>query len=119
MAGCFTVGLNLRCPVGRRQPGPQWMLRGDHHAGHTVERVGTGGVDPQHIVRGLLGKAGCGPVLLPDCEASGVIAGGGQKEVDLRPGAAADPVPLKLFDACRPVEAVEFPLQPVSIGGNP
>ena len=46
--------------LGRGEPLDQRMLRRDHHVGGAEERVGPGGVDPQHVVAGLLGKAGRG-----------------------------------------------------------
>ena len=40
-------------------------------------------------------------------------------KINFRPRASADPVALQFLDAGRPVEAVEFSLQPIGVGGDP
>ena len=101
------------------------MLRRDHHVGGAEERVGPGGVDPQHLVARFPrpSRQSCGrPANLRIPSATACRLSSRQRadeEIDLRPGAPADPIPLQELDALGPVEPVEVFFQPVGIGGDP
>jgi len=95
------------------------MLGCDHHIRDAVERVGPCRVDPQHVIARLLGEATRRPCLLPDFERPSGRSGRRYVKIDLRAGAAADPVALQLLDARGPVEPFELLLEPIGIGSDP
>ena len=102
----------------RRQPVEQRVLWRDDHEGHAVERVGAGGVDAEHVVGGTLREAGFGTQLLPMLADRITPISRRDEEIDLGTGAAADPVALEFLDARGPVEALEFAVEPVGVGGD-
>ena len=48
----LAIGLHRVGLLGRGEPLDERMLRRDHHVGGAEERVGPGGVDPQHVASG-------------------------------------------------------------------
>ena len=103
----------------RRERVEQRMLRCDDHEGHAVERVGAGRVDAEHIIGRPLGQAGFGTQRFPLLVGRITTVSSRDEEIDLGAGAPADPVALELLDARGPVEALEFAVEPVSVGGDP
>ena len=105
------------------EPLDKRMLRRDHHVRGAEERVGPGSVNPQHLLVRLPRPAGNLPIDQPALvfllrRTAVLVEERADKEIDLRPRAAADPVPLQELDALGPVELVEVFFQPVGIGGN-
>ena len=110
--------------LGHGQPLDIRMLRGDHHVGGAEKRVGPGGVNPQHLFVRLPRPAAVAAIGQPAFvfllrRLAIFVQQRADEEIDLRPGAPPDPIPLQELDAFGPVERVEFLFQPVGIGGDP
>ena len=105
----------IRCDIGSlvrgREPVDQRMLGRQHHVGCAEERVGPGREDADHVGAGVLG---------PDARAPAGLrpVAGVDREIDLGPLAAADPVALHVLDRARPVDVFEVVEQPLGVGGD-
>ena len=99
------------------------MLRRNDHEGHAVERVGPCCIDAEGVIGVPCREAGCStqlfPLLAGRIESGRAAFSRRDEEIDLGAGAPADPVALELLDARRPVEALEFAVEPIGVGGDP
>ena len=91
------------------------MFGCNHHVRGTEQRVRPRGVDPQHVVA-RPPRVARGPAVV---EPAGIARFGPDVEIDFRPRAAADPLPLHRLDAVRPGQLVEVSLQSVRVRGDP
>ena len=109
----FPAGVVLRC-VGQPR-GDHRVFRRDDHVGGAEKRVGAGGVNPQRVRAGIVGETVRRPPAGPGFIRR-IIA---DIKIDLRPGAAADPIALQFLDAVGPIEVVEAFEQSVGVVGDP
>ncbi len=111
----FAIGADFIRLLGRGQRIDQRMFGRDHHVGRTKQRIGTRGVDAEHIGRRRVVQR---TVLAQDLPGLKTLSAA-DVEIDFRPAAATDPVLLQLLDPSGPVQIVEPLEQTFGIGGDP
>src|SRR5690348_14722778 len=100
------------------------MLWRDDHICCAEKRVGPRRVDAKYIAVGFCRVASLCPSVFPRLEVSARWSAVGiphvtDVEIDLSPGAAADPVALELLDALGPIDQFEVFSKPIGKGCDP
>jgi hypothetical protein len=101
------------------------MFGRDDHVRGAEQRVGPRGVNAQHVVRRRAWEARIAALAAPGLERLRrrlarlrAVQIAADEEIDLGPGAAADPIALQSLDPLGPVDFGQVVLQAVGIGGD-
>ena len=114
-------GDRLALEVGR-QAFDERVFGSNHHVGGSEQRVGSGGVDPQHLLTRIGRQSRLFSPVLPESvcgvEFVGRLSGFPNIKVDFRACASPDPVPLQQPDRLGPVDQVESVEQAIGVAGD-